>query len=378
LPLPSPLPALFTALLALAGVVAAAESVRLFRARTPNPDAVRLAAAFVAAAAVHLLECALATSPWARHVPHLHSTTYGLTYGFGPAMWLLARKAARVGPGRIPAWVHAVPVVVGTTSLISWFRLPAAVKIGYLDWLLVARPASMQFGGLVAAQTLLLLGLLYCAATVRLLDARSREEDTGDDATAALQRLARVARIGRNVFAAYLPVFLLLQAAGRHTYQLEYVPGLLGAMVLVAAARRVRLAPAIPESTGKAPRGPGLYRKASLPAERVPALLASLERTMAEQRPYLDPELDLATLAATLGITGHQLSQLLNRELGVTFAHYVNERRVRDARRILEDPGQRDLTILAVALEVGFRSKNTFNRAFRKHAGVAPSACRAA
>ena len=116
--------------------------------------------------------------------------------------------------------------------------------------------------------------------------------------------------------------------------------------------------------------------KASLPRERVRRLLSCLEQRMEKDRAYLNPELDLATLAASLEITAHQLSQLLNRELGASFADYVNGHRIREAQRILRDPARREETILAVALESGFRSKNTFNAAFRKHAGTTPSAFR--
>jgi AraC-like DNA-binding protein len=372
-PLPSPLPQLFSVLLALAGLVAAARSVHLFRADTPNPHAVRIAAAFLAVAAVHLLESAVAASPLNRLVPHLHSTTFGLAYGFGPALWLTARRAARIPPARAPVWLHFLPVLVGSTSLVSWWRTPAAGKIAFFDFQAIARPPSMEFGAMVAAQALILLGLVYAAAAHRLLRERSRENGTGDEVHEALERLARIAGRGRDVYAAYWLVFLVVQTARWHTFQVEYVPSLIGSATLFLFAGILRKAPAVPESTGRAPRGPGRYRKASLPQDRIPELLSALEQTMTRDRAHLDPGLDLPGLASRLGVTPHQLSQLLNRELGVTFTDYVNCRRVQEARRILDDPAQRDLTVLAVAMEVGFRSKNTFTSAFKKHAGTTPS-----
>ncbi|MEZ5064885.1 MAG: helix-turn-helix transcriptional regulator [bacterium] len=382
MPLPAPIALGFSGLLAVLGVACAAQSILLARrVRAPgeNVAAVRLAAVFLGLAAVHLIECAIATSPLARFVPHLHSTTFGLAYGFGPALWLVARRATNLPPSKIPAWLHALPVVVGTTSLLSWVRLPAAAKIAYLDSLAVVRPSAMGFGGLVAAQSLILLGFVYAFAAGRVIEERrqetGQEKEAAGAADRALARLAAVARAGRNAFGVYLVVFLAIQFLGAHTYQVEYLPSLLGAGVLLAFGRELARAPAIPAARGRA-RGPGQYRKATLPAERVPELLGALERTMTVDRAYLDPGLDLAGLASRLAISGHQLSQLLNRELGVTFADYVNARRVDEARQILKDPERRDLTILAVALDVGFRSKNTFTSAFKKHAGTTPSGFR--
>lgn len=376
MPLPSPIPAVFSGLLALLGLLAAVEAGRQLRARGPNPAATHLAGMFLVLTAVHLLECALASSGWARFAPHLHSTTFGLAYGFGAAVWILARRIARVGPGRVPNWIHFLPILVGTTSLAAWFRTPAAGKIAYFHFLTAARPRSLAFGGMISAQALILLGFLYAAAAERVLRERSREEGTEEGQRLALERLAGVARRGRNAFAVYLLAFLAIEIVGWHTYQLEYMPSLIGSVLLLGIAAALRTAPAIPESTGRTPRGPGRYRKAPLPPERAAELVAGLKRKMEQDRPYLDPELSLSALASSLGITAHQLSQLLNRELGSSFADYVNGYRVREASRILRNPECRELTILAVALDVGFRSKNTFNSAFRKHTGTTPSELR--
>ncbi|MEE8622193.1 MAG: helix-turn-helix domain-containing protein, partial [Syntrophobacteria bacterium] len=39
----------------------------------------------------------------------------------------------------------------------------------------------------------------------------------------------------------------------------------------------------------------------------------------------------------------------------------------------LTDPANQDLTILAIAYDVGFNSKSAFNTAFRKYAEMTPS-----
>ena len=78
----------------------------------------------------------------------------------------------------------------------------------------------------------------------------------------------------------------------------------------------------------------------------------------------------LASLAAELGITGHQLSELVNSRLGVGFSRYVRERRVEAAKALLiSAPSQ---SILSVSLDTGFRSQSAFYAAFKEIMGQSP------
>jgi AraC-like DNA-binding protein len=59
----------------------------------------------------------------------------------------------------------------------------------------------------------------------------------------------------------------------------------------------------------------------------------------------------------------------------MSFSKFVNQRRVEAVKRRLEDETDaRDL--MTIALEAGFNSKASFNRAFGEIAGMTPSAFR--
>ncbi len=111
-----------------------------------------------------------------------------------------------------------------------------------------------------------------------------------------------------------------------------------------------------------------------------PALTAShaeaLARLVATERPHLDPNLSLGSLADQLGVTEKVLSYLLNETLGTTYTDYVNGLRVAEARARLADPAHAHLTVLGVGLDAGFASKSTFNRVFKEQTGETPSAYR--
>ncbi|HOX30768.1 MAG TPA: helix-turn-helix transcriptional regulator [Spirochaetales bacterium] len=102
----------------------------------------------------------------------------------------------------------------------------------------------------------------------------------------------------------------------------------------------------------------------------------ALERLMEKERLYLNEALTLAELGERLSLSAHQLSEFLNAELGTTFKAYVNGYRVREAQRLLREPGGE--TILEIALNSGFNSKATFNKVFREATGMTPSEFRSA
>lgn len=84
---------------------------------------------------------------------------------------------------------------------------------------------------------------------------------------------------------------------------------------------------------------------------------------------WREPELGLAELARRLGTNTRYLSRALNDGLGMSFSEFINRQRVDEARRRLAGDGE----ILAIALDVGFASKASFNRAFKAYAGCTPS-----
>jgi AraC-like DNA-binding protein len=84
---------------------------------------------------------------------------------------------------------------------------------------------------------------------------------------------------------------------------------------------------------------------------------------------WREPELDLAELARRLGTNTRYLSRAFNEGLGLSFSELINRQRVEAAKRRLTEDGE----ILAIALDVGFASKASFNRAFKTFAGCTPS-----
>lgn len=97
-----------------------------------------------------------------------------------------------------------------------------------------------------------------------------------------------------------------------------------------------------------------------------------LESMMAAERPYLDPDLNIRQLAGRLNSNTAYLSRVINVGYGLNFNDFINGYRVRAIEERLRAGDHRHYTFLSLALDCGFNSKATFNRAFRKHTGKSP------
>lgn len=96
-----------------------------------------------------------------------------------------------------------------------------------------------------------------------------------------------------------------------------------------------------------------------------------LESVMNEKALYKNPNLTLQDLSKEINISSHQLSQLLNNNLGKNFTSFVNEFRIKEACEIITSNDK--LTLESIGYDVGFNSKSTFFVAFKKYTGTTPS-----
>ena len=88
---------------------------------------------------------------------------------------------------------------------------------------------------------------------------------------------------------------------------------------------------------------------------------------------YQDPELSLSSLAEKLGLTTHELSRIINTILKKSFNDFINEYRVAEVVRKMQDAAYDHLTLLGIAYDSGFNSPSTFHRAFKEVTGKTPA-----
>lgn len=117
------------------------------------------------------------------------------------------------------------------------------------------------------------------------------------------------------------------------------------------------------------------YARSALSDELAERLAARIEAAMREDCLYLDPNLSLQKLARHVAGAPNLVSQALNERMGSTFFDYVARWRIEAAKPMIL---AQERSILAIAMEVGFNSKSTFYKAFKKETGLTPLAFAAA
>ncbi len=98
-----------------------------------------------------------------------------------------------------------------------------------------------------------------------------------------------------------------------------------------------------------------------------------LEKCMVEKKPYLDPKLSLHKLSKIHQISSSRLSQIINSQSKTNFHDFVNHYRVEAVKKQLLTEDLTKYSIIGIAEDCGFNSKASFNRVFKKLAGMTPT-----
>jgi len=110
-----------------------------------------------------------------------------------------------------------------------------------------------------------------------------------------------------------------------------------------------------------------------LPQDEIISLGKKLDDLIKKEKIFLKPDLTLRDLAIRLNTSSHNVSWYLNTILRINFYDYINRNRVLEFLKRIEKEEHLNHTILAIAMEVGFNSKSTFNKAFKLEMNTTPS-----
>ncbi len=102
-------------------------------------------------------------------------------------------------------------------------------------------------------------------------------------------------------------------------------------------------------------------------------IIKNLDRLMKESKPYLNPNLKLHELASMAKLPPRVISNAINLHLRLNFFEYVNRFRVLEFQERVNSNKYNHYTLLGIGLEVGFNSKASLNRIFKKQTGLTPS-----
>ena len=105
--------------------------------------------------------------------------------------------------------------------------------------------------------------------------------------------------------------------------------------------------------------------------------LAKVVESMAQDKLYRQDGITISELAKHLAIHEYKLRNLINQELGYrNFNDFLNYYRIKEVTECLSSSEFDHLPVLTLALESGFRSLSSFNKAFKNTHGITPTAFR--
>ena len=160
------------------------------------------------------------------------------------------------------------------------------------------------------------------------------------------------------IFLAYLIGFFYLYLAGTITFSVVFY-GLL--FFFLFKKNRDTIFQDIPEK----------YGTKKIDEKEAKFLIQQLNALMQDNELYKEPDVKLQNVAKQIHISTHKLSQLLNDNLGKSFASFINDYRIEEAKSMLKENNA--FTLEAIGFESGFSSKSSFYATFKKAVGQTPS-----
>jgi AraC family transcriptional regulator len=117
---------------------------------------------------------------------------------------------------------------------------------------------------------------------------------------------------------------------------------------------------------GRTTSGEARPLRGGLPVRQQKRVVEFIEEHLAE-------DISLATLAVLVDLSVYHFARAFKQSFGVPPHRYHMGRRMVRARNLLQRSA---LSVTQISIQIGFRETSSFTRAYRKFAGVAPSAFR--
>lgn len=160
------------------------------------------------------------------------------------------------------------------------------------------------------------------------------------------------------IFAAYIIGYFYLYMVGTITFSVVFYALII---FLLFKKNRESIFQDIPEK----------YAAKKIEDTEASNLIAQLTTLAKEKELYKNPDVKLKDFSSEIHISPHKLSQLLNDNLGKSFASFINEYRIEESQKLLRE--NNDYTLEAIGFEAGFSSKSSFYATFKKNVGVTPA-----
>ncbi|MCG6153399.1 helix-turn-helix transcriptional regulator [Leptospira bandrabouensis] len=112
------------------------------------------------------------------------------------------------------------------------------------------------------------------------------------------------------------------------------------------------------------------YQKSYLSDQKLTELGKQFDVLLNDKNTISDGDLTLNKISEILGVSSHTTSQVCNRYYGQSLIEIIREKRITLAKIALLES---ETPVLRIGFDIGFNSKNAFNRAFKELTQLTPS-----
>ena len=103
------------------------------------------------------------------------------------------------------------------------------------------------------------------------------------------------------------------------------------------------------------------------------AAIQKVQEGMEIQKLFLKQNLNIEEFSKRIQLSVKEVSAVINKHYGTNFFEFMNSYRVEEAKRLLSDSHNADMTVMDVLLQAGFNSKSAFHRFFNRLVGMSPT-----
>ncbi len=325
---------------------------------------------------IHILGELYIFSGFYRYAPSIAGFQFPVRMLLGPALYFYAATAMFPNE-KITLKKHLLALSGGLVILL--LMIPFMFFISPAQKLALADPATRDPDlWRIALTTCLVTAVLFIAFTFTYLAATFRLH-----ARHRIQLMNKYSAIEQRAMD-WLKVLLILWGFVWFIYAVNYATNLIGInwfalgsvlplielVVLISfthfAIKQLELA-----KQDKEPEPVIREREAVISEEKMAEISQKLIATMKHQALYKDEDLSLNRLSTAVSVSENYISETLSQFMKTNFFQFVNNYRVEEAKQLLINS---DMLVSTIAYEVGFKSKSTFNAAFKKVAGETPTA----
>jgi len=115
------------------------------------------------------------------------------------------------------------------------------------------------------------------------------------------------------------------------------------------------------------------YSTSPLDEQQKQDILERIVDLMEKENIYLDSNISVDMCAEKMDINRNYISQVINEKLDRNFNNFVNGYRIKKAQLMMADNDSEKYTVEDISSLVGFKSRTSFNAAFKRYTGVTPS-----